>query len=88
MPETEQISSSGSANDVRRELDAKIEKKVSYEIFFGILVILIGITGSVIYYAVDQAAKANEKVAGVENKLSDINARLSVVESKLGIYRK
>ena len=49
-------------NNVRQELDAKIETKVSNNTFFAILGIIITIVGSILLYNFDQLGSVRDKL--------------------------
>jgi len=88
MADNEQIGRSDLLNEVRKELDGKItaldpkiEKKVSYEVFFGVLALLVMIGGGVLWYSIEQSGTATNSVAGLTN-------RIVVLETKIEQEKK
>ena len=78
MAENEQFG--GTLDSVRRELDSKIENKVSHNSFYSVLGILVVIAGSVLAYMASQVGDLNDKN-------EDLAHRVTVLETKFGVQR-
>jgi hypothetical protein len=72
MIENEQIPSGNNAEAVRKELDPKIESKVSKEVATGLMVII----SAIFFYAFQQ-------INTLSGKIDDHSKKITVIETKM-----
>lgn len=80
MAENEQFSHS-SVDSVRRELDGKIEGKLSQKMAMGVIVILVTI-------AVAAFSILYAQIYQINDKLSQVTNRLTIIETKMDERKK
>ena len=78
--ETEQFGPSDRIDAVRRELDAKIDGKISY-------VLAAIIVGPLIALIVLVVSNLNSQIISLNTRLDEMGQRLTVIETKMGIKR-
>lgn len=81
----------GSVDNLRKEHDPKIDSKVSYQVFFGILGILALIILAVFNNIFTQISTLNTRIDtktdAQQEKIDGISQRTTVVETKLGMHK-
>ena len=59
----------------KEKLDSKIEKKVSYEVFFWILLILVGIASGVLAYAFNEIEETNKSIVALRDRVTKVETQ-------------